>query len=472
MNWRVCNRILLVGACFLLACCSKQLPVRVLDGGRYGKVKLIKPEHPRGFVIFFTDPNETSAANDAAEAALANAGALVVEVNTPSYLKRLDSEKEKCHQLVGDAEGLSHQLQRSLNFSRYLTPVLVGRGEGGTLAELALAEAPAVTIGGAASLDPSGVVQSAKPMCMDGSVQTMQQGFRYGTVKSLPGYWAVGLTPGASDRARDYVSAMQRAGVPVEFHKVSGTAPVGEVLAALIAPHWAKSITAANAIANLPLVELPVQHPSKLMAIVLSGDGGWRDLDKTIAEDLQQQGIPVVGWDSLRYFWSKKTPGQTAKDLAFVIDAYRAKWHADKVVLIGYSFGADVLPFAYDRLPQDARSHIVLLALLGFAKSADFEIRVGGWLGMPAGPAALPVIPATAMIAPGLMQCFYGEHEGDTACPVLAKRGVQVIRTHGGHHFNGDYGPLEKDILSGLEQRVGALTAPPIPHAKRLEHEG
>ena len=72
----------------------------------------------------------------------------------------------------------------------------------------------------------------------------------------------------------------------------------------------------------MPLTELPVDHPSKLMAILLSGDGGWRDLDKTIAEDLQQQGIPVVGLDTLRYFWSKKTPQQTADVVAALIQTF------------------------------------------------------------------------------------------------------------------------------------------------------
>jgi type IV secretory pathway VirJ component len=454
MKWPLRTGILIVAACLLPACYSRPLPVRVIDGGRYGKVELINPAHPLGFVIFFTDLGGTTAVNDAIASALAKAGALVVEVNTPAYLKRLDNEKERCHYLVGDADELSRQLQRSFNFPKYLTPALAGRGEGGTLAELALAQAPALTIAGAASLDPSAIVLSREPMCSDASVQATPQGFSYGAVKSLPGYWAVGLTPDASDAMRDYVSTLQRGGATVEIHKVSGRTPPGEVLATLIAPHWAESQFAPNDISNLPLVELPVPHASKLMAVVLSGDGGWRDLDKTIAEDLQQQGIPVVGWDSLRYFWRKKTPERTAKDLATVIAAYTAKWHADQVALIGYSFGADVLPFAYDRLPHDIRSRVALLALLGFAKSADFEIRVGGWLDLPAGPDAVPALPATAKIPPGLMQCSYGEDENDTACPALAKRGVEVIRTPGGHHFNGDYSALARDILDGFERRV------------------
>ena len=40
-------------------------------------------------------------------------------------------------------------------------------------------------------------------------------------------------------------------------------------------------------IATLPLIELPAELNGPLLAVVLSGDGGWRDLDKTISEKLQ-----------------------------------------------------------------------------------------------------------------------------------------------------------------------------------------
>ena len=65
-----------------------------------------------------------------------------------------------------------------------------------------------------------------------------------------------------------------------------------------------------------------------MLAIVLSGDGGWRDLDKTISEKLQSDGVSVVGWDSLRYFWSRKSPEQVARDLGAVIDTFSSRWGA------------------------------------------------------------------------------------------------------------------------------------------------
>ena len=196
--------------------------------------------------------------------------------------------------------------------------------------------------------------------------------------------------------------------------------------------------------------------PGPLLAIVISGDGGWRDLDRTIAEKLRSQGVSVVGWDSLRYFWSRKTPAQVARDLGAVIDTYTARWGASKVALVGYSFGAGVLPFAYDRLPPEAKQRVVQLSLLGFDSAADFEISMMGWLGAPPTENALPTKPALAPIDPSMIQCFYGRDDGDSLCPLLAKTDkAEVIETQGGHHFDGDYDALAEDILKGFRRRAG-----------------
>ena len=91
------------------------------------------------------------------------------------------------------------------------------------------------------------------------------------------------------------------------------------MLSALTQPHLGSRAPDEEDVSDLPLVELPAAHPDGMLAIVISGDGGWRDLDKTIAHDLHDQGVSVVGVDSLRYFWSVKSPAQTAHDLDRII---------------------------------------------------------------------------------------------------------------------------------------------------------
>ena len=414
-----------------------------IDGGRFGTVQLTEPEGDmRGLVILFSDHGADAAVDDGAAAKLAAAGALVIAVDTDRYIANLAADPDKCLNLGGDIEGLSRQLQHDRAYATYRSPILAGVGLGGTLAEVALSQVPSATYAGAVSLDPTVAIPTAKPLCPGTSSSAVAGGFSYGAFKDLQGFWSVGLTEAATKPMRDHLALLAKGGTPVELEELPGKPVSGDALADLVLLRLDRPEADASGLDALPLTELPVDKHSDLMAIVISGDGGWRDLDKTIAEQLQKDGVPTVGLDSLRYFWSKKTPDETAKALALVMKAYMAKWHARKIALIGYSFGADVMPFAYNRLPPDLRSHVALMALLGFAQNADFEITVGGWLGAATSDDALPIKPEIAKVPPTLIQCFYGIDEDDTMCPDLAASGVEQIKTAGGHHFDGDYAKL------------------------------
>ena len=423
-----------------------------IDGGRFGVVRLTEPEgEMRGLVMLFSDHEAPAEVDNAVAAKLSAEGALVVEVDTDRYLAKLNSLPDKCFNLGGDIEGLSRHLQHDRAYPTYRSPILAGVGVGGALAEAALAQVPSATYAGTVSLDPAVAVPTVRPLCPGAPSSAVAGGFSYGPYENLQGFWSVGLSAGATKPVRDHVALLESHGTPLTTETASGT--TADALAALILPRLKRPEADLTGLDALPLVELPVERPSPVMAIVLSGDGGWRDLDKTIAEHLQEQGVPTVGFDSLRYFWSKKTPDETAHALAMVMEAYMAKWHASKVALIGYSFGADVLPFAYNRLPAALRPHVALMSLLGFAPNADFEITVGGWLGEAASDDALPVAGEVAQVPPALIQCFYGADEDDTLCPSLAASGVEQVKTTGGHHFDGDYAALAQHILEGLRKR-------------------
>ncbi|OWJ56551.1 virulence factor family protein [Paraburkholderia caledonica] len=394
-----------------------------IPGGRYGNVTVTQPVGPlRGFVVLYSQASGWSAADQQSAEALAKAGALTVGVDTARYAANLATDlaqkKETCNQLVGDAEALSHQLERQSQSSHYFAPIVAGTGQGATLAMQVLEQAPSNTIAGAVSVDAEPTLDRRFRPCPPDATIIRDK---------IPGFVEKAST-GNADRAR---------------------------LVTLIAPHLQTISAHDDDVSDLPLIELPAAHPNGLMAIVISGDGGWRDLDKTIAQALQKDGVSVIGWDSLRYFWSEKPPAQTSRDLARVMQTYGARWHAQHIALIGYSFGADVMPFAYNRLPDALRAKVSLISLLGFAPDADFQIRVGGWLGMPASDKALKVRPELTRVPPAIVQCIYGADEEDTLCPALTKTGIEVIRTSGDHHFGGDYNALERRILAAFRKQSG-----------------
>ncbi|HTH61888.1 MAG TPA: AcvB/VirJ family lysyl-phosphatidylglycerol hydrolase [Paraburkholderia sp.] len=426
------------------ASASRNTPV-TLPGGRYGKVAVTRPAGPmRGFAVLYSAGPHWSPSDQATADALAQHGAMVVGVDTAHYAANLAADKTElaCHNLYGDAEAVSHQLERQQESSQYFAPIAIGTGEGGLIAARLLAQAPANTVAGAVSLDPSAKLDPRfKPCAAD---PTLSRG------TGLPGFFEQGVT-GAS------AGSGASAAAPRAF---AANLTTTEKLVALTAPHLRVPIEAeaepAGDVSDLPLVELPAAHPTDMLAVVISGDGGWRDLDKTIAEALQKDGVAVIGWDSLRYFWNEKTPAQTSRDLARVLQAYGARWHAKHIALIGYSFGADVMPFAYNRLPEALRAKVSYMSLLGFAPDADFQIRVTGWLGMPASDKALPVKPEVAKVPPSIVQCVYGATETDTLCPALANTGIDVVRTSGDHHFDGNYNALASRIIANWKKEIAA----------------
>jgi type IV secretory pathway VirJ component len=440
----------IIVAATLLPCRS----ARALEAGDLGELHQVNPTGAmRGLVVLFSDAGGWSSAMDDVAAALARDGALVVGIDLPAYLRRLDLHtKDACHGVVGDIESISRQIQRERGNTSYRTPIVAGIGEGGLVAAVILAQAPAATLSGAVAYDPALSVQTLIPLCSTPAASADSGGgFEYGPWSSLPGFWVAAFPAGSETPGHRRIAALKAAGTPVEIE--NGTGGVVETLATLLRRLLAPVATATVAgIANLPLIELPAEHHGPFLAIVLSGDGGWRDVDKGVAEKLQSDGVSVIGWDSLRYFWSKKSPEQTARDLGAVIDTYLSRWGASKVALIGYSFGADVLPFAYNHLSPEAKVRVVQLSLLGFAPAADFEISIAGWLGAAPGKDALPTEPALAPIDPTMIQCFYGAKEDDSACPLISPK-AEIIRTAGGHHFDKDYSVLARGILDGLHRR-------------------
>jgi len=427
------------------------------DSGKLGDVHVVNPQGElRGLVVLFSDQRGWTQKATEVAAAAANAGALVVGVDLPAYLRRLDQQRdEQCHRGINDIEWVSRQIQRG-NAS-YHTPILAGLGEGGVLAEALLAQARPATVEGAAIVDPTVSLHTETPLCSNPPAKSSPEGgFSYGPWQSLPGFLAVRLSADGGSSERRYSQDLKAAGTKLDIEEAASETGLPEAIAALLRPHLdSVSGEAKGVIASLPLVELPAVPHGPILAIIFSGDGGWRDIDKTIAQRLCSDGVSVLGWDSLHYFWSRKPPEQIANDLSLVIDTYASRWGASKVALIGYSFGAGILPFAYDRLTQEARQRVVQISLLGFASTTDFEISIAGWLGEPASKDAAPTKPALVSIDPKMIQCFYGEDETDSVCPELESNGAEIIQVGSGHHFGGDYGALAQHILAGLRRRAG-----------------
>jgi type IV secretory pathway VirJ component len=179
---------------------------------------------------------------------------------------------------------------------------------------------------------------------------------------------------------------------------------------------------------------------------MLTGDGGWRRIDRKVTDDLRDAGIPVVGFLTNDYFRTRRTPDESGCALERVIRFYKLIWKKDKVLLIGYSRGADALPFMASRLPDDLRPSVQVIALLGLEPTIDFTYRPFWMLRFHREP-QFPVKPEVEKLRGQNVVCVYGERESDSLCPQLDPAAFKLVREPGSHHFAGQYKSVAAVIL-------------------------
>ena len=204
--------------------------------------------------------------------------------------------------------------------------------------------------------------------------------------------------------------------------------------------------------ADLGLVELPVaQASSAPMVVFMSGDGGWAALDKGLGAELQRHGMPVVGWSSLSYYWKKKTPDQATADLVRILTEYQSRWGRQRWLLVGFSFGAEIVPFVINRLPQAYRNSLVGAVMLSPSTASDFEIHVSDMV-VHDKAGSYPTLPEVKAIKSLPLLCVQGADDDSPVklCPHLQQPNVTTVTLPGSHHFDDDYGVLYRSIADRL----------------------
>ncbi len=151
---------------------------------------------------------------------------------------------------------------------------------------------------------------------------------------------------------------------------------------ALIWNPWAR-VGLEQATLVLPVSNISVAPPagkSDVMAIIYSGDGGWADLDRRLGIAFIDRGIPVLGVNTFKYYWRERTPEESARELDALMTKYVGVWGRQRIWLVGFSFGADVLPTIIDKLSPENRARITQLVLLSPSRDTTFEIELEGYM--------------------------------------------------------------------------------------------
>ena len=413
------HRSRLIRLSFVVACawagasaCAQTAPASpALAHGLFSEVRVFRPAGvPHRFVMLVTEAGAPNTRESALLRAMLEADAMVATVPLAPFYPKLAAQDGQCTYGPGAFENLSRYLQAFEQVPGYLLPVIAGSGTTSSYVHSVLQQAPA-------GIFAAGVGVDTRPLAL----------------KPPP---CVPRTPATDAAPATPWIVLQDAGRDAFEHALRQAMPAQAELGAPPAQ-----------LDGLPLIELPVTQPGKRFAVLLSGDGGWAGIDKSLGTALAAQGVPVAGFDSLRYFWGPRTPDELAADLDRVIRYYAAHWSRSEVLLVGYSQGADVLPFALNRLPAATRASVKLTALLGPGQKASFEFHLANWIG-PSGDR--PIAPEALKLSAASTLCIYGTEEKDSLCPELSPGHAHAVPLSGGHHFDGDYAALATLIIDAM----------------------
>jgi len=409
--------------------------------GRFQQVPVYLPEgQPQRVVVWFDGGREAALTTRRIEA-LRTQGALVARVDVTQLHQVVAADGGSCAFGAGDVENFSRFFQAYLHVPGYHLPLIAGDGSGAELAYAIAAQADTQVFAGVLTTGFCPDAVRERQVCGAG----VSHGRLQPTELNVPWVNAAGDTQCPAGSAAAFV---RKVAMAREFRRTGSGDDVPGLLAAARVLGAQKGVSLApppQGLSGLPVVEIPAAKAGDTLAIFVSGDGGWAGLDKEVAAALAEAGVAVVGVDSLRYFWTERTPAGFARDLERIAAHYQQQWQRKRLLLVGFSQGADVLPAAINQLDPATRDSVALIGLMSVGRNADYEFHVSNWLG--GGGDGLPIAPEIARLPAQRTLCLYGKEDEDALCPDLPAGQAKVIALPGDHHFKGDYDLLARTLL-------------------------
>ena len=419
--------------------------------GRFQDVRLTTPSTtPEKLLLILAPASQRSFVLDSFVDTLANSGTATAVVNVSRYARPAASRR--CYDFGDDLATLARALAFEMKTPGLPPPVVLSTSQANAWGLAAMEQAPPGTFVGYLR----GEAEKAPPdlPAPPASCETMARS----RVSKLS---HVELRK--FDRSPAAAGTSFEVTLPMRIN--SGLAGTDEILGlavrtiremlhriydAVAKPAYMEHVSRAR-LERLDLLEFGGDPAAKAeeMVIMFSGDGGWADFTNEIADAFVRTGRPVVGVNLISYFWNPKSAEAVARDVESIYRVYSKKWRTEKFRLVGFSHGADILPFAVNRLASALRPSVSGVGLISPSRVTDFKFRFGSWFfdyddGDPTAPELL------SMIGKGVRpNCVYGTDETPTS--LCTSRGLDKIRSFrlpGGHHMNGDVAGVVRSILA------------------------
>lgn len=186
---------------------------------------------------------------------------------------------------------------------------------------------------------------------------------------------------------------------------------------------------------KLPVVVRNNGENSTPLIFHTTGDGGMVRFDVKMSNVYKANGFSFIALNSLKYFLTQKSPTKLTQDVVPVIRRYIEAWNKEEIILVGFSFGAEITPFLFERLPAELKEKVKLVVLLTPAKTSDFHIRIRDMIGLDKKYESYDVANETAKILSTKVLAIYGKKEKSIFSKNSEQPNLKVLYIKGGHDF-------------------------------------
>lgn len=203
-----------------------------------------------------------------------------------------------------------------------------------------------------------------------------------------------------------------------------------------------------NSVKDLPLEISKTKGSLDVMVLYLTGDGGSNEFNQQIVRQFEKQGFGLVALNTRKYFWDQKTPQVFANDVERLCNYYLKEWGKSSLIIVGYSFGADVGIFLPGLLSANLQQKITRMVLLSPSASTDFEIKLSDMVGENENVnRKYKVEPEIAKNKLPLI-CIFGESEKLLLKSSLKNnKNITTYLLPGDHRYNNNFSLLLKTIV-------------------------
>jgi type IV secretory pathway VirJ component len=428
------NKIILftiVPALILFSKTRAGSPSDSINVASFGKVYIYKrTDTPRDVVIMISGDGGWRFGVVGFAESFSEMNTLVIGVDILRYYKDLRQRPDDCYNVAADFVQLATVIEKKYNFADYKPPLIMGYSSGATLVYGILAQARPGTFIGGISLGFCSDIELPKMLCqingLSEKVDLKGKIFYLLPDAKLGNPWIV--LQGKLDKVCNYSDVAEFVSKTTDAELI--TLPnVGHGFSkwSNFMPQWKDAFNRLiekyekeqsvneniNRVKNLPIVitNAKSQNKNAPITLLISGDGGWYSFEQQIADHLAVLGIPTVGLDSKKYFWNRRSPQETAGDITKILDYYSKEWGKDRFLLIGYSLGAEIVPFIVNGLSEEMRSKIVSVVLLSPETNTDFEIHISNMLGVGNRNNTFNVIEEIIKTQSVPVLCIFGEND-------------------------------------------------------------